>query len=506
MEITTPNIEPGGFKKWEPLSVLSLALFIIVLDATLLNVAIATLIRDLHTTIRGIQWVITSYSLILAAFTITGGRLGDIFGRKKMFMLGAIIFAIGSLTASFAQNLPVMILGEAIIEGFGAALMLPATASLLVSTYRGKDRAVAFGIWGGIAGLGSAVGPLLGGWLTAYASWRWGFRINVFVVILLLIGSFMIKESYDKSEKKQFDWMGVFLSALGLLSIVYGVIESSSYGWWKAKELLAIGSTKLDFGIAMTPIAIALGIVLLVLFVIWEVAHEKEGKTPLISVSIFKNRQFTTGVITVALLALSQAGMFFTLPVFFESVLNLDAFHTGLALVPMSIAIFISAPIAANLSKRFPAKYLVQAGMMVSFLGIIAARQVLAADMHVSHLIWGFGLFGFGMGMVMGPISNITLSALPVSKAGEASGVNNTLRQVGQSFGAAILGAILLTAIASNVASQPLAIATTDANKTVLTYTAVFALIAFAASFLIPARQNLENHESKHAEVAPAAH
>ncbi len=501
MEVQQITAEPHGFKKWEPLSVLSLALFIIVLDATLLNVSISTLIRDLHTTIRGIQWVITAYALILAAFTITGGRLGDLFGRKKMFMVGAAIFAIGSLTASFAHSLPVMIIGEAIIEGFGAALMMPATASLLVSIYHGHDRAVAFGIWGGVAGAGSAVGPLLGGWLTTYASWRWGFRINVAVVAILLIGAYMIKESYDTEQKKQFDWMGVLLSALGLLSIVYGVIESSTYGWWKALDTLKIGSTTLDFGISVTPVAIAVGIVLLALFVIWEMAHEKEGKTPLVSMKMFKNRQFTTGVLTVALLALSQAGMFFTLPVFLQSVLHLDAFHTGLALIPMSIAIFFSAPLAGKLSKKWAAKHIVQIGMFLSLIAVFLVRQVISADMHVANLIPGLALFGFGMGLVMGPISNLTLSAVPVSQAGEASGLNNTMRQVGQSFGAAILGAVLLTAISANSKTQAISIATANANKSVMTYTMLFAAIALLASFLIPTKRNLEQHP----EPAPAA-
>jgi EmrB/QacA subfamily drug resistance transporter len=541
-EVVVP--ESHGFKKWEPLMVLSLALFIIVLDATLLNVSISVLIRDLHTNTRGIQWVITAYALVLAAFTITGGRVGDLVGRKKMFMVGAAIFAIGSFIASIATNLPTMIIGEAIIEGIGAALMLPATSSLLVSTYRGKDRAVAFGVWGGFAAAGSAIGPLLGGWLTTNYSWRWGFRINVVVVIILLLGSYLIKESTDDQEERQFDLMGVFLSATGLLSIVYGVIESTSFGWWKVKEMLMIGSTTLDFGgISFTPIAILVGLILLALFVIWEIAHEREGKTPLVSMGMFRNRQFISGATTTGLLSLGQAGIIFVIPVFLQAVLGLDAFHTGLTLLPISVTVLFAAPIAAMLTKKFPAKYIIQFGMLVSFISIIVIRQVLSPTMRPIDLIWGLGLFGIGIGSVMGPINNLTLSAVPVWKAGEASGVTNTLRQVGQSFGAAIVGAVLISGIVSNlqtgvqassiipdqaktailrVVSNPNTDvefggasrmpsqtspqvaneinrlskqATTDANRTALIYAGLFSLLGLISTLGLPNVHNLEKNE-----------
>src|SRR5437588_1043272 len=194
------------FHKWGELMVLSLALAIIIIDSTLLNVSLSTLIRDLHTNLQSLQWVISAYSLILAALTVTGGRMGDLFGRKKMFMGGAVIFVIGAVVASISHSFPVLLLGESIIEGIGAALMMPATASLLVSKYRGHDRAIAFGIWGGVAAAASAIGPILGGFLTTHFSWRWGFRINLFVVALLLLGS-VIVEDKQQSEGKRIDWI-----------------------------------------------------------------------------------------------------------------------------------------------------------------------------------------------------------------------------------------------------------------------------------------------------------
>src|SRR6266550_7372690 len=217
---------PGGvlmsespLRKWAPLPVLSLALAIIIIDTTLLNVSLSTLIRELHTNLQSLQWVISAYSLMLAALTVTGGRMGDLFGRKRMFKLGAIIFALGSMIASVSRSVPVLLLGESIIEGVGAALMMPATASLLVSKYRGHDRAIAFGIWGGVAAAASAIGPILGGFLTTHFSWRWGFRINLFVVALLLIGSMIIDDRQERAGKG-IDWIGVLLSAAGLFFVV----------------------------------------------------------------------------------------------------------------------------------------------------------------------------------------------------------------------------------------------------------------------------------------------
>ncbi len=260
-------MEEKGFKKWLPLIILSLALMIIILDTTILNVSLKTILIDLHTTVQSLQWVITAYSLTLAALTITGGRLGDLFGRKKMFVAGAVIFAIGSFITSISGNVSTMIWGEAIIEGIGAALMLPATASLLVSTYHGRDRQVGFGIWGGIAAAAAALGPIFGGFLTTYYSWRWAFRINVGVAALLVIGSFLIHEASEKGIKPKIDYGGIVLSGAGLFLIVFAVIEASTYGWIQAIQPLTVLGYALNFGQwSFVPLFIIAGLILLVFF------------------------------------------------------------------------------------------------------------------------------------------------------------------------------------------------------------------------------------------------
>src|SRR5216110_3233403 len=253
-------------RKWAPLFVLSLALAIIIIDTTLLNVSLSALVRDLHTTLQSLQWVISAYSLTLAALTVTGGRMGDLFGRKKMFNIGAITFAAGSFLASISHSLPILLLGESIIEGIGAAMMMPATASLLVAKYRGHDRSIAFGIWGAVAAAASAVGPILGGFLTTHYSWRWGFRINVVVVIVLLAGSRLVDDVQEVREKR-IDWIGVVLSAAALFLVVFGIIESESYGWLHARKPFPLWQPG---AISIAPVALVIGAVILVFFAMWE--------------------------------------------------------------------------------------------------------------------------------------------------------------------------------------------------------------------------------------------
>lgn len=444
----------NGWRKWVPVVVLSLALMIIVLDTTVLNVSLKTITQDLGTDLKGIQWVITAYALTLASLTITGGRMGDLFGRKRMFMVGAIIFAIGSYVTSISHSVGTMVIGESIIEGIGAAMMMPATASLLVANYRGRDRALAFGIWGGIAAAAAGLGPILGGWLTTNYSWRWAFRINIFVAAVLLLGSLLIDESEDEEEKHQLDILGVVLSATGLLSLVFGVIQSAQFGWWMANESFSVFGHAINvFGLSVTPLAIALGIVLLVTFVWSQLRREKLGLTPLVSMRLFQNSQFTAGATVTMILSLGQVGLIFAIPVFLQSVRNLDALHTGLALLPMSASLLIAAPFSAIISKKFLPKRIVQVGLAINALATLVIWQSISVTATPATLAPGLILFGIGMGLVMAQVSNLTLSAVSVDEAGEASGVNNTMRQIGSSFGSAIIGAVLFMTLATGLSN-----------------------------------------------------
>lgn len=535
----------AGFRKWIPLIVLSLALMIIILDTTILNVSLRTIINDLHTNIQSMQWVITAYSLMLAAFTVTGGRLGDLFGRKKMFVVGAIIFAIGSFMTSISHSVAFMIAGEAIIEGIGACLMLPATASLLVSNYKGRDRQFAFGIWGGIAGGAAALGPVIGGWLTTYYSWRWAFRINVFVAAVLVAASYLISEARDTEEKPTIDFVGILLSSLGLLSIVFAFIKASTYGWWKAAAPFTLFGQTLNFGgLSVVPIFILLGLIILACFAWWEDHVQKQCETPLVSLKLFTNSQFSLAASITAILALGQSGLSFAIPVFLQGVKNLDPLHTGFAMLPMTLTLLVFSPLSAYLSKFISPKRIIQVGLVLDVLAFLALRAGVSVNAGIWSLAPGFALFGAGAGLMMSQASNMALSAVSVEESGAASGVNTTLRQVGATLGSAIIGGILISSIslglingvsassvipanlkpaitqtvsqqASNIefgggvsggSSIPSYIsaeivsishqATVDANKKTFAFSIIFIVFAFLLSLWLPSAGNLETSKS----------
>ncbi|MFN8015426.1 MAG: MFS transporter [Acidimicrobiia bacterium] len=436
--------------------VLSLALAIIVLDTTLLNVSLGAIIKELDTNIQSLQWVITAYALTLTSLTILGGRLGDIFGRRKMFILGAIIFAIGSFITSISGNIPTMIIGESIIEGIGAALMMPATMSILITSFHGRSRAMAMGIWGGVAGASAALGPVLGGYLTTHYSWRWGFRINIVIALILVCSSIVIKESKDIRIKHRLDWVGIFLSTLGLLSFVYGIIEASSFGWFSETRVPYFGSTAvhMPFGLSFVPYAIAAGVILIGIFAWWEWRLENiDGRTPLVSIKLFENKTFSSGLIVMAIVALGQSGLIFALPVFFQSVRGFSALETGLSLMPMSLVILFVAPLGGYLSSKIRPRLLTQIGMVIQFIGLMILRSSFSVDATRADFVMPLLVIGFGMGLVFSQVTNLTLSTIKPQEAGEASGVNSTMRQLGATFGSAIIGSILLTVLASNVSS-----------------------------------------------------
>lgn len=429
----------------------------IILDTTILNVSLRAMIIDLNTDIQSIQWVITAYSLVLAAFTITGGRLGDLFGRKRMFIVGAILFAIGSFIASISTTVGMLILGEAIIEGVGAALMMPATMSLIASNYKGRDRQISFGIWGAIAGGAAALGPVVGGWLTTYSTWRWAFRINVVVVVLLLLGARYIKEAYDTEEKPQLDIPGVVLSAIGLFSIVFGCIQASEYGWLSMKNTSTLmGLTFTQDSASPVLFMIAFGVMVLGVFLWWEQKVVSNNKTPLVSLALFKNAQFTIAVCIVGLLSLAMAGLSFAIPVFLQTVLELNALNTGLAMLPMTLTLLVASPFSAVISKHIAPKRIIQAGIVAVGLGFFLLHTAVTVDTSVISLAPGFMLFGVGMGFMMSQLANMAISAVSIEEAGEVSGVNSTFRTVGQALGAAIMGAVLLSVMSSGLADDVL--------------------------------------------------
>lgn len=448
-----PNLATDK-NRWWALVFLALGLAIVIIDNSVLNVAIPYILRDLNTTFDGIQWVVSGYALIIATLLITVGRLGDIWGRKKVFLLGTVLFAIGSFIASISQSVWVLFLGEALIEAIGAAMMLTSSLSLLVTQFRGRERGIAFGVWGSVAGASAAIGPLLGGYLTTYHSWRWSLRINVFVAIIAILGSVFIRESKGEGAT-DFDFLGMIFSGLGLFCLIFGFIEGQKYGWWAPNQTFTIGNWQWPFtATSIIPFAFLFAALFLSLFVLIESVLEDRGKSPLLRMSLFGNGAFSLGLITTGIVSLGQFGVFFVMPIFLQNVLGLNAFQTGLIFLWSSVAIIIFGPLSGIVSSKIGGKWLVSIGMFALGIGTLLIRQTISTTANGVILAPGLILLGVGVGMASAQLTNIVLSAVPVTVSGEASAASATIRQVGTSIGIAIIGVILSSALSTNITSN----------------------------------------------------
>ncbi|HEY4376191.1 MAG TPA: MFS transporter, partial [Acidimicrobiales bacterium] len=443
---------PADPKRWVALVILSSALFIIVLDNTILNVAVPTIIRQFHTQVSALQWVISGYSLVFASLLISFGRLGDIIGRRKLFFGGAALFAVGSLIASLSQSVVQLFIGESLLEGIGAAAMLPATLAIISATFRGRERGSAFAVWGAVAGGAGALGPWIGGILTTDYSWRWAFRINVIVAPLaILAGIFFVRESKDERASGM-DFAGVTAVTIGLLGLVFGIIEAGRYGWWSPVGNQSIGGWKWPVhAVSMVPPALAIAVVFLTLFVFLELRRAEAGRPVVFDFRDLVHRGFRYGLINTTVLAMGEFGAFFVLPLFLQAGLHLTAIRTGTWLLPAGAMAFVGGGVGGRLSHKFGPKYVITVGLAFEATGIWL--YVLSFSTHTSflRLLPALMLHGIGIGFATSQLTNVVLSDIPPQKAGSASGAAGMVRQVGTALGIALIGAIFVSQATSHI-------------------------------------------------------
>jgi EmrB/QacA subfamily drug resistance transporter len=440
--------------KWAVLAVLGAAQFLMVLDQAVMNVAISQLVEDFDTTVTTIQAVIALYALVMAGLMLTGGKLGDIFGRRRVFAVGLVIYGIGSGLTAASWSVPSLMFGWSILEGIGAALVLPALVALVAGTYRDKDRAVAYGVLGGVAGAGIAVGPILGGWATTDFSWRYVFVGEVVVAIGILIGTRLMAEPERAPGKPTLDWVGSVLSAAGLAVLVFGVLQASNWGWLAPRS-----SPITPFGFSLTPFVIAAGGALLAAFVSWERRRESRGEEPLLRLDLLKIPSLRGGVAMFLAQNLVLMGIFFTIPLFLQIVQGLDALETGVRMLPTSAGLFISAIVGSRLAVRFAPKPIVQAGLALVFVSTLLLLGTIEPELDNASFLFAMGVLGVGMGLVVSQLGNVVQSAIGDEQRSEAGGLQNTAQQLGSSLGTALLGAIvitgLITAFTGNIADDP---------------------------------------------------
>ena len=409
-------------RRWWTLGALSFALFMIMLDNTIVNVALPAIKNDLHIGVSELEWVVTAYALTFAVLLLTGGKLGDLLGRRLIFTIGLVVFTASSLACGLSSSATELI-GARAVQGVGAALMMPATLSIITATFAARERGMAIGIWAGVSAMALAIGPLLGGVITEHISWNWIFYVNVPIGLLGILASIVVvPESKDTSHEQRLDLPGLLASGVGLLALVYALIEAHHYGWTSATilGLFAVAASALTAFVLL----------------------EQRQRLPMLDLTLFRNGTFAGANLVAILVTLAMFGIFVFFPIYMQTFLGWSPIQAGAALLPWTILIVIFAPIAGKLSDKVGSRWLIAAGMTTVGLCCLELSTV-AVGSTFWRLLPGFILGGLGMSFVMTPMSAAVMGAAPVDKAGVASGVLNTFRQVGVALGIAIMGAII---------------------------------------------------------------
>jgi EmrB/QacA subfamily drug resistance transporter len=416
--------------KWWTLGAMCFALFMIMLDNTIVNVALPSIQEDLGATISGLEWTINGYTLSFAVLLATGGRLGDIFGRRLMFLVGVVIFALSSATAGFAPDQTSLVLSR-VVQGIGAALMMPGTLSIITDAFPPEERGKAMGTWAGVSALALAVGPVLGGFLTEHVSWRAIFYVNIPVAIGAVAATlFAVRESRDTTVGREVDYAGVAVLTAGLTALILALVEGNAWGWG-SPEIIAL----------LAGAAIALPAFVFV---------ENRVKAPMVQFDLLSDRNFLAAVVVAMIISFAMLGVFFFLALYMQDILHYSPLEAGVRFLPSTLMIVAVAPVAGRLSDRFGPRWLIAGGLVLVAASLFSFSQI-AVDSSYLDLLPGFMLLGIGIAMTMSPMTSAAMNAVPVQKAGIASGVLSMFRMVGGSLGIAVTGAIFQGLVSSRL-------------------------------------------------------
>jgi EmrB/QacA subfamily drug resistance transporter len=423
---------------WLVLVVLVTGFFMIMLDTTIVNVAIPAMSAGLNTTLDQILWVLNAYILVYAVLLITAGRLGDLYGQRNLFAIGLAIFTLASALCGFAHNANELIAAR-VFQGVGGALLTPQTLAILTTLFPPERRGAAFGIWAGVAGLATLAGPTVGGAIVTYIDWRWIFYVNVPIGIAALVATFLIIPDVRPGRRHGWDFVGVILATTGLFGLVFGLIEGERFKWGE-----------IDSYVITIPEVIGAGIVLLVLFVIWE-RYQAE---PLVPLSLFEERNFAVANWIAASIAFGMMSLFLPIVIYLQSVRDFSALTAGLTLAPMSLTSMIVAPFAGRWADRIGGKYILMVGIFLFAVGFATITFVAAPDSTWVNFLAPAIIAGAGMGMTFAPMTTVAMRNISPRMAGAASGVLNTTRQVGAAVGSAVVGALLQNNLANTLHDQ----------------------------------------------------
>ena len=432
-------------RNWAGLAVLSLSLAMIVLDGTIVGVALPTIIHDIDLDLTDAQWVNSLYAVILAALLLSTGSLADRTGRRRMVILGIVVFVAGSLLAAAADSAAPLLVARA-VQAVGAAFIMPATLSSVNATFRGRYRAAAFGVWGAVISGAAAVGPLLGGALTQWASWHWIFLVNLPVgVVLVVLVMLTVPETRGVRTRPGTDVDGALLSAIAFGALVFAVIEGPDLGWWKPEaDLSMFGLTwPASAPISAVPVALAVFVVALVLFILWERHREKVRRSALLDLSLFSLRTFSWGNLTAGTVAIGEFALLFVLPLYLVNVLEMEIIGAGLVLAAMAFGAFLSGASARHLAARFGSPGTVLIGLGLEVVGVVVLALVITATTPGWLVALPLVLYGLGLGLASAQLTGTVLRDVPVRISGQGSAAQSTARQIGSALGTAVSGTAL---------------------------------------------------------------
>ncbi|SDT30267.1 MFS transporter [Microterricola viridarii] len=440
-------------KKWTVVLILGSAQFVMVLDGTVMNVSISTVVADLDTTVTAMQAAITFYTLTMAAVMLLGAKLGDVWGRRRAFVIGSIVYAIGSLTTALSPNIATLFIGWSIIEGLGAVLVIPAIAALIADNYTGSDRITAYATIGAVSGAAVAAGPLIGGFVTTYFSWRYVFVAEVVIMAIVVLFSRRVTDS-TPPRKVHIDALSVLLSAFGLIGVVFGMLQSKTWGWVTPLHSPVIGGVEIaPLGISLTAWFILAGAVLLYYFVRRQKMLVAQGLPPLVHVDMFSIVRLRSGLSVLGAQYAITAGLFFMVPVYLQMTLGLDALQTGIKIFPLSIALILFSIIGTRLSARWSPRRIVRWGQAI----LVVSAFVLLGSLDIDLKSWVFaiGMFsaGAGLGLLASQLGNVNMSAVSGSESSEVGGLQGVFQNLGSSLGTALIGSVLIGALATSFAS-----------------------------------------------------
>ncbi|MFC7387541.1 MFS transporter [Sphaerisporangium rhizosphaerae] len=440
--------------RWAPMPFIALGVSLIIMDATIVNVAVPTIIGDLSLDASQAEWINSVYPLSLAALLILFGRMGDLLGRRRLFIAGLLLFGASSLIATLAGSGGVLIAGR-LLQGVGAAMILPATLATVNASYTGRDRGVAFAIWGSTIGGMAAVGPLAGGWLTTDLSWRWAFLLNLPVILVVIAGTVRyVPETTDPHATRGADVPGALASVIGLGALVFALIEGERFGWWRTSPHARFGDWQWPWAVSPTPVALVVSAVALTLLVIDGRARARAGRPVLLDLSLFRIRGFRYGSIAALVVALGEFGLLFALPLCLQGALGYSALGTGVLILALAVGTFLSSGTTARFTRRYGARAVVRAGLAIEAVAVAGLRVCAGAEMTSWTIAGWLFLYGAGVGLATAQLTSVILDDVPVEKSGQASGMQSTVRQVGSALGIASLGTMLIVLLGTGTTDR----------------------------------------------------